>query len=262
MIKRYKQNETDTLAKILKNDGVISVPTDTVYGVCARINSKKAHDNLVKTKNRPITKPFPVMCSDEEQIKSIAIVNEKAEKIIKEFMPGPITLILEKRPEVPEYVNNGKATIAVRMATSKAVKELIIKNKNIIYMALPFIVMDVVTRIFGNSIGFYKVYRLFPNLFTLLYIYLFLGIVLNTNKKVGKISYLFFNILFVIMYLVNNVYYSMTSNYFSFNLLDSVSEGSPYFLSALKNCNIFVWIFENIIILCAKNYIFIDKSYN
>ena len=135
MIKRYKQSETDTLAKILKNDGVISVPTDTVYGVCARINSKKAHDNLVKTKNRPITKPFPVMCSDEEQIKSIAIVNEKAEKLIKEFMPGPITLILEKRPEVPEYVNNGKATIAVRMATSKAVKELIIKTGCPIFMS-------------------------------------------------------------------------------------------------------------------------------
>ena len=47
-------------------------------------------------------------------------------------------------------------------------KELIIKNKNIIYMALPFIVMDVVTRVFGNSIGFYKVYRLFPN-----YIFIF-----------------------------------------------------------------------------------------
>ena len=42
------------------------------------------------------------MCSDEEQIKSIAIVDEKAEKLIKEFMPGPITLILEKRPEVLE----------------------------------------------------------------------------------------------------------------------------------------------------------------
>ena len=135
MIKRYKQNETDTLAKILKNDGVISVPTDTVYGVCARINSKKAHDNLVKTKNRPITKPFPIMCSDEAQIKSIAIVNEKAEKLIKEFMPGPITLILEKRPEMPEYVNNGKPTIAVRMATSKAVKELIIKTGCPIFMS-------------------------------------------------------------------------------------------------------------------------------
>ena len=135
MIKRYKQTEIEKLAEILKNDGVISVPTDTVYGVCARINSKKAHDNLVKTKNRPITKPFPIMCSDEEQIKNIAIVNEKAEKLIKEFMPGPITLILEKRPEVPEYVNNGKATIAVRMATSKAVKELIIKTGCPIFMS-------------------------------------------------------------------------------------------------------------------------------
>ena len=135
MIKRYKQNEIEKLAEILKKDGVISVPTDTVYGVCARINSKKAHDNLVKIKNRPNTKPFPVMCSDEAQIKSIAIVNEKAEKLIKEFMPGPITLILEKRPEVPEYVNNGKATIAVRMATSKAVKELIIKTGYPIFMS-------------------------------------------------------------------------------------------------------------------------------
>ncbi len=75
------------------------------------------------------------MCSDKEQIKSIAIVDEKAEKLIKEFMPGPITLILEKRPEVPEYVSNGKATIAVRMATSKEIKELIIKTGCPIFMS-------------------------------------------------------------------------------------------------------------------------------
>ena len=82
-MKRYKSNEIDKLSEILKNDGVISVPTDTVFGVCARINSIKAYDNLVKTKNRPITKPFPVMCADEEQIRSIAIIDEKAEKLIK-----------------------------------------------------------------------------------------------------------------------------------------------------------------------------------
>ena len=76
------------------------------------------------------------------------------------------------------------------------IKEIVIKNKNIIYMALPFIVMDLTTRIFGNSIGFYKVYSFIPNLFTLLYIFLFLGIVLNTNKIISKISYLFFNISF------------------------------------------------------------------
>ena len=68
-LKRYDQNETSELAEILKNDGVISVPTDTVFGVCARIASKDAHDNLVKTKNRPHDKLFPIMCADEDQIK-------------------------------------------------------------------------------------------------------------------------------------------------------------------------------------------------
>lgn len=135
MVKRYKENEIDELVKILNEDGVISVPTDTVYGVCARINSIKAHDNLVRVKNRPNTKPFPIMCTDVEQIKNIAIVNEKAEKLIKAFMPGPITLILKKKMEVPAYVNNGSTTIAVRMATSKTLEDLIKKVKSPIFMS-------------------------------------------------------------------------------------------------------------------------------
>ena len=133
-MKRYKQSEIDELAKILKRDGVISVPTDTVYGVCSRMNSRKAYDNLVKIKNRPSIKLFPVMCANEEQIKSIAIVDEKVEKLIHNFMPGPITLVLKKRPEVPAYVNNDGSTIAVRMATSKSLEELIRKTGSPIFM--------------------------------------------------------------------------------------------------------------------------------
>lgn len=133
--KRYKQNEIDKLVKILKKDGVISVPTDTVYGVCARINSIKAYKNLVITKNRPITKPFPVMCADEKQIKSIALVDERAEKLIHAFMPGPVTLVLKKREEIPEYVNNGGTTIAVRMAPSKILKDLIINTGSPLFMS-------------------------------------------------------------------------------------------------------------------------------
>ena len=134
-MKRYNQNETSELAEILNKNGVISVPTDTVYGICARISSKEAHDNLVKIKNRPYDKLFPVMCADKEQIKSIAVVNEKAECLIHKFMPGPITLVLPKRSEVPEYVNNGGDTIAVRMATSKPIEELIQKTGSPIFMS-------------------------------------------------------------------------------------------------------------------------------
>lgn len=134
-MKIYNQDEIDELAEILKNDGVISVPTDTVYGVCARINSKKAYEKLIKVKNRPFNKAFPVMCADEEQIKEIAIVDERTEKIIKKFMPGPITLILYKKANQPEYINNGKETIAVRMATSKVLEELIRKTESPLFMS-------------------------------------------------------------------------------------------------------------------------------
>lgn len=58
MIKRYKKNEIEKLVKILKNDGVISVPTDTVFGICARINSEIAHDKLITIKNRSIKSHF------------------------------------------------------------------------------------------------------------------------------------------------------------------------------------------------------------
>lgn len=134
-MKRFSEDDIEEIVDILKNNGVISVPTDTVYGVCARIDSKKAHDNLILVKNRPETKPFPVMCANEEQIKGIAIVNEKAEKIIKSFMPGPITIVLNKKETVPDYITNGKKTIAIRMATSKTLEKIILALGAPIFMS-------------------------------------------------------------------------------------------------------------------------------
>ncbi len=130
-MKRYKQSEIEKVTTILKNDGVISVPTDTVYGICARINSRKAYLKLVGVKNRPATKSFPVLCKDLEQIESIAIVDEKALKLIKAFMPGPLTLVLNKRPEAFSYINNAGTRetdeVAIRMIPSKFLNELIEK---------------------------------------------------------------------------------------------------------------------------------------
>ena len=134
MVKRFKQNEIDELASILKNDGVIAVPTDTVYGLCARIDSEKAHNRLIETKNRPVNKLFPIMCANKEQIKSIAKLNNIAEIIIDCFMPGPITLILEKKIQLPNSINKKYTSIAVRMATSKSLEELIKKAGSPVFM--------------------------------------------------------------------------------------------------------------------------------
>ena len=124
-MKRYSQEQIEELAQILKNDGVISVPTDTVYGLCSRMYSKNAREKIMHIKERPSSKSLPIMCADEEQIKSIAIVGEREEKIINSFMPGPITLVLLKGPNLPEYVNEGSVEIGIRMATSEPLKRLI-----------------------------------------------------------------------------------------------------------------------------------------
>ena len=134
MIKRFKQTQITELAEILKNDGIISVPTDTVYGICAQINSHKAHNKLIEVKKRPLSKSFPIMCANKSQIKNIAIVDEIAEKLIDAFMPGPITLVLKNKENIPDYISNGKKTIAVRMATSKALENLILQTGCPVFM--------------------------------------------------------------------------------------------------------------------------------
>ena len=124
-MKRFGFDEISAAAEVLKNDGVISVATDTVFGVCARYDHEAAQEKLREVKNRPLTKAFPLMCADEAQIKEVAYVDERSEKLIRAFMPGPVTLILKKKEEVPAYVNGGMDTLAIRMATSEQLRKLI-----------------------------------------------------------------------------------------------------------------------------------------
>lgn len=128
-MKRYKQNEINLIINAIRDNKVLSVPTDTVYGICARVHSPEAFNKLVKVKNRPSNKSFPVMCSNIKQIKSIAIVDDKAEKLIRAFMPGPITLVLRKNPDVFTYINNSGTRdtdeLAIRMAPSALLKQVI-----------------------------------------------------------------------------------------------------------------------------------------
>lgn len=126
-------NKLDQLVNILLNDGVISVPTDTVYGLCAMISSSKGYNKLIDIKSRPSNKDFPIMCSDYNQIESIAIINETAKKIINRFMPGPITIILKKKNNI-EIEGICGDTIAIRIAPTKEIKYLIEKVKTPLFM--------------------------------------------------------------------------------------------------------------------------------
>lgn len=115
-------------------------------------------------------------------------------------------------------------------------------------LILPFILMDIITRIM-NDIDFYKFYYLTPNLFTTIYIILFYQITKCFKGIIGKILYTLNFIFWFIMFIVNNVYYSITDNFFDFILLELAGEGSEYFTDAIKNANPLIWVFACFILI-------------
>ena len=129
---------------------------------------------------------------------------------------------------------------------------------NILLMILPFVIMDLFTRINGNSVSFYSLFKLTPRLFSIAYIVLFIGISLNIKGKYSRLVYSLFFFIFFIIFIVQNIYYSTMSNFFGFSLVALAGEGSDYFLDALKNTNILVYI---AILALIINYIIIMKKY-
>lgn len=97
----------------LNNGDVIIFPTDTVYGIGARISDDLAVSKIYEIKNRPQDKRLAVLCSSLEDIEKVAILNNDAIKLINHFMPGGLTVILNSRPEVrSEFIHE---TVAVRI---------------------------------------------------------------------------------------------------------------------------------------------------
>lgn len=133
------------------------------------------------------------------------------------------------------------------------VKDFFIKYRREILLILPFILMDLFTRILGYKIHFYSIFSIVPNLFTIIWVTLIVGIILSFKKNIGKIIYVIFFIISFALFTVNNVYYSMTSSFFDFSLVLLAGEGSGYFMDAIVNCNKVVYLLM-IVILCLFSF--------
>ena len=155
-----------------------------------------------------------------------------------------MVIFLKKEVKKNENINKKLKII------KNKIKNFISNYYYVFIISLPFILIDIVTRILGYKIHFYGLGRLVPNLFTISYIILIIGISLSLEKRKGKILYIIFFIISFIIFITNNIYYSMTGTFFDFSLLLLASEGSEYFLDAILKCNIWVYISSIIIIVC------------
>ena len=102
-------------AAMLRNNEIVAFPTETVYGLGASALDDKAARKIFVAKGRPATNPLIIHVADKEQIDAVAHVDELSRKLIETLMPGALTLVMPKKPVVPDIVTAGFETVAVRM---------------------------------------------------------------------------------------------------------------------------------------------------
>lgn len=127
-LKEKKLAELEKPARIIKNGGIVVFPTETVYGIGANGLNAEAVKRIYEIKKRPLTKPINLLVNSVEMIEKVAKdITPLEYAIIKEFFPGPLTMILKKKEIVPDIVTAGGATVGIRMPANEIALELIKK---------------------------------------------------------------------------------------------------------------------------------------
>lgn len=113
-------------SQILKNGGVVAVPTETVYGLAASAYNEEAIKSIFVAKGRPQDNPLIVHISNIDMLTDIADnIPQIAYDCAKAFWPGPFTMVLPKGDKIAESVSGGLKTVAVRFPSEKTICDII-----------------------------------------------------------------------------------------------------------------------------------------
>ncbi len=116
LIKELNRDSLEKIKRVLDSDGIIIFPTDTVYGIGCNCFSTKALDKLFHFKNRDYSKPINVLTDSVDKIDLVVKKkNQVEERLIKDYLPGDMTIILEKKDTVPNLLTANLKTIGVRI---------------------------------------------------------------------------------------------------------------------------------------------------
>lgn len=113
-------------AKIIKDGGIVVFPTETVYGIGTNGLDEEAVKGLFEVKHRPIEKPISLLVSNMEMVGKIAKdITDIEYKIMEAFFPGPLTIILKKKGNVPDIITAGKETVGIRMPSGEIARKIV-----------------------------------------------------------------------------------------------------------------------------------------
>ena len=110
---------------VLKKGGLVAFPTDTVYGVGALAFDGKAVESIYAAKDRPIEKAIPVLIGDEDDLEKVGMdIPAVAHRLASRFWPGPLTVLVPKKPTLPESISATEA-VGVRIPDHEVARALL-----------------------------------------------------------------------------------------------------------------------------------------
>lgn len=128
----YSVKGRETMAKAamrIRQGEVVAFPTETVYGLGANGMDADASAKIYEAKGRPSNNPLILHIAEFDQLEEIAQnISEDAWKIMRAFWPGPMTIVLPKKEEVPMTTTGGLSTVAIRMPSHPVARELILQS--------------------------------------------------------------------------------------------------------------------------------------
>ena len=121
-----KQGDIEKAAQILRQGGLVGIPTETVYGLAADALNGPAVAGIFAAKNRPMDNPLIVHISDLSQWEDLVDgVPENARALAAAYWPGPMTIILPKSEKIPDEVSAGLPTVGVRFPSHPVARAII-----------------------------------------------------------------------------------------------------------------------------------------
>lgn len=131
LLKIYPENpnpkDVRRVVDVLRNGGIIIYPTDTVYGMGCDITNSKAVEKVARFKNVSVEKSnFSFICSDLSHLSDFSKpVSNQVFKLLKKYLPGPFTFILDANSNVPRYFKGKKKTVGVRIPNNSIIIEIV-----------------------------------------------------------------------------------------------------------------------------------------
>jgi len=116
-------DDIERAADILRNGGVVVYPTETVYGLGADALSERAVKKVYEIKKRALDEPISLAVSSYEMMEQVAYIDSW--RLIKRLLPGPVTVLLRKRENVPDILTAGSELVGVRLPMHPVAVQLI-----------------------------------------------------------------------------------------------------------------------------------------